>query len=193
MTPSAVVTLALTLLAVGCAPADPYTDTTSEPAASGALAGPNASRARLAEPPGELPGHAPATLTAERGGYPGAQPTASGTLRLAARLYGNWSSATAAARLTRMATLATGQARLEFHQAAVQARSDGQQQGVRVRASVEAIQVQGARLRRRGLVVTRERMRAPELPSEGWRYRVTLATVSQRPEGWVLSRWRPQP
>jgi hypothetical protein len=186
-------TLTATLLAVGCAPADPYTDTTTTPAGGSALADRVGPRARLAQSPGELPGRAPATLTAERGGYPEAQQTPSETLRLAARLYGNWSSSTAAARLERMAKLATGQARVELRQAAAQSRADSQQRGARARASVEAIHVQRAGQRRRGLVVTRELTRVPELPSGGWRYRVTLAAVSHRPKGWVLSRWRPQP
>ena len=108
-------------------------------------------------------------------------------------MFGNWTSATAPARLRRIAALSVGQAHAELSQAAAQALIDGQQGGARSRATVEAARVRGTGERRVALVVTRERVAAPDLPSAGWRYRVTTATLERRPDGWVISRWAPQP
>jgi hypothetical protein len=119
--------------------------------------------------------------------------TPKATLLLAARLYGNWSSATAHSRLRRIAALSIGQAHAELRQAAAQAAVDRQQQGARARASVETIDIHGQGPRRRALIVTRERLRARDLPAQSWRYRVALATVHHLPDGWVISKWEPQP
>jgi hypothetical protein len=135
----------------------------------------------------------PAELLDQPTRFPEAGQTPRATLQLAARLYGNWSSASARTRLRRIAALSVGQAHAELRQAAAQAGVDRQQQRARARTSVEAIDVQDEGPRRPALIVTRELLRAPELPAQGWRYRVTLATVDQRPDGWVVSRWEPQP
>lgn len=111
----------------------------------------------------------------------------------AAWLFGNWRSATAARRLGDVAALSVSQARAELRQAAVQASTDRQQRGVRSRATVEAIDINGRALRRRAIVVTRERVVAPDLPREDWRYRITVAEVERRGVRWVISRWMPQP
>jgi hypothetical protein len=114
-------------------------------------------------------------------------------LERAALLYSNWTSATAAARLREMAALSVGQAHAELRKAAAQALTDRQQRGVRSEATVEATSARGGAQRRAGLVVTRERVTAPDLPPVGWRYRVTTATLERRADGWVISQWAPQP
>jgi hypothetical protein len=92
-----------------------------------------------------------------------------------------------------MAALCVGQARAELRQLATEATVDGQQQRARSSARVETTSVHGHGSWRRALVVTRERVVAPDLPAQGWRYRVTLASLERRPQGWVISRWAPQP
>lgn len=181
----------LAVLGSGCAPEDPYTsDRPDAPAQH--------QRAETHEPAvppesGELSGRAPRELLDEPTQFPEAGETPQATLALAARLYGNWTSTTASRQLTRIAALAVGQARAELRQAAAQSTIDHQQRAARSRATVEAINVRGRGRRRQGLVVTRERVRGPDLPFEGWRYRVTLAAIERRANSWVVSRWMPQP
>jgi hypothetical protein len=183
------------LLITGCAPADPYSDeaptsaprTQSDAAPNGQAATPKAPRT------GELPGHAPRQLLDQRARFPRAGPTPEATLERAALLYGNWTSASAASRLRQMAALSVGQAHAELSQAAAQAQVDRQQSGARSRATVAAISVRGRGQRRTALVVTRERVEAPDPPSSGWRYRVSTAALERRPAGWVISRWAPRP
>jgi hypothetical protein len=183
-------------LLVGCGPRDPY-----------AAERPSASQERRTlqptarpQPPtttppesGELPGRAPRELLDEPTKFPEAGQTPRATLELAARLYGNWTSATAGRRLRRIAALSVGQAHAELRQAAAQAGVDRQQRDARSSATVEAISVRGRGARRRALVVTRERIVAPDLPVEDRRYRVTVALLERRADGWVISRWAPQP
>lgn len=191
--------LALLLATVGCAPEDPYNDDRGRARDEAQTAPAAATRASdpdlPSEPPasGELPGRVPRELMAEPTRFPNAPDTPNATLELAARLYGNWTSTSASERLRRVAALSVGQAHAELRQAATQVRLDRQQQGARSRANVETISVRGHGRRRRALVVTRELVRARELSAAGWRYRVTLATVDWHPDGWVLSRWAPQP
>jgi hypothetical protein len=180
--------LAAAVLA-GCGPDDPYTNDRPNPL-------PERETAQAKTPPpasGELPGHAPRELLDEPTDSPEARESPRATLALAARLYGNWTSANADRQLRRVAALSVGQARAELRQAAAQSSVDNQQRGARSRASVEAISVRGQGSRRRGLVITREHIVAAGLPSEGWRYRVTVAALERRANRWVLSRWAPQP
>ena len=189
--PRTVLILAALLLA-GCAPADPYSDDTARPSTGAPPTGQAGPRSPAPEF-GELPGRAPRALLDEETHFPRAGKTPEATLRSAALLFGNWTSATAPARLRRIAALSVDQAHAELSQAAAQALNDGQQGGARSRATVEAARVRGTGERRVALVVTRERVAAPDLPSAGWRYRVTTATLERRPDGWVISRWAPQP
>jgi hypothetical protein len=188
-------TVLAALALAGCAPDDPYQQEPAQPQPGPPGRARERTRAPLPDAPadGELPGRIPAEFVDEPTRFPEAGQTPQATLQLAARLYGNWSSANARARLRRIAALSVGQAHAELRQAAAQAQVDRQQQGARARASVEAIDIHDQGARRRGLIVTRERLRARDLPAQGWRYHVTLATVDQRPDGWVISRWEPQP
>jgi hypothetical protein len=199
MSPAALISLAAvigTAVLVGCGPNDPYTADRPSGSTKGRAVQP---AARAETPPtvppgsGELPGRAPRELLDEPTEFPEAGETPQATLALAARVYGNWTSADASRQLRRIAALSVGQARAELRQAATQSTVDRQQRDGRSSASVEAINVGGSGPRRRALVVTRERIEAPDLPAEGWRYRVTLAAIEHRPDGWVISRWVPQP
>ena len=189
--------LAAAVLQAGCAPEDPYSaghpDARSNRAAPAEL--PAARPSDPVAPPasGELPGSAPRALLAEPTRFPAAATTPQDTLAQAARLYGNWTSASASRRLARIAALSVGQARAELSQAAAQAATDSQQRGARSRARVEAIDLDGRGPRRRALVVTRELVIAPDLPAQGWRYRLTVAALERRNSKWVISRWAPQP
>lgn len=179
---------------IGCD--DPYRSETAGPAPGGQRSGPAVPRPeRLPDPPGsgELPGRVPSALLDEPGDFPEAGRTPAETLRLAARLYGNWTSVTAADRLERLARLCVGQARAELDQAAAQAEVDPQQRHARARASVEAVDVDGIGARLAALVVTRQRVRAPGLPDQGWRYQVTTAQVERRGPKWVIAQWLVQP
>jgi hypothetical protein len=191
---SAAALLAATALA-GCGPEDPYTTNDPNPSGTGQSVQAQTSPRAGGRPSeaGELAGRAPRALLHEPTEFPEAGEIPRATLALAARLYGNWTSASAARRLRRMAALSVGQAHAELRQAAAQSSVDRQQRGARSRATVQAISVRGQGPRRRALVVTRERIIAPDLPPEGWRYRVTAAELERRPDGWVISRWAPQP
>jgi hypothetical protein len=179
---------ALAAAFAGCAPQDPYTSRSPSPPRHRQLARPGGT-----VPAGELPGSAPRRLLDEPRSFPEGGSTPPATLALAARLYGNWTSTSAPHRLERMAALCVGQARAELRQAATEATVDRQQRGARSQARLEATSVHGHGSRRRALVVTRERVAAPDLPVQGWRYRVTLVSLEHRPEGWLISRWAPQP
>jgi hypothetical protein len=150
---------------------------------------------QLPDPPasGELPGRVPPELRDEPTSFPEAGETPEQTLTLGARLYGNWTSATAAERFRAIAALSVGQARAELRQAAAQSGTDPQQQGLRSQASVETIDVDAAGAQRRALIVTRHNVDGPGLPDAGWRYQVTAARLEQRGLKWVISRWVPQP
>jgi len=194
---SAAALLAAAALA-GCGPEDPYTTNDPNPSRRGrsvdAQTSPQAGGQPSGAPEaGELPGRAPRALLDEPTEFPEAGEIPRATLALAARLNGNWTSASAPRRLRRMAALSVGQAHAELRQAAAQSPVDRQQRGARSRATVEAISVRGHGPHRRALVVTRERIIAPDLPPEGRRYRVTAAELERRPDGWVISRWAPQP
>jgi hypothetical protein len=187
--------LVAALAAAGCAPDDPYQQDRTQPRSAAPENLSEGTHAPLPEPPadGELPGRVPAELVDEPTRFPEAGHTPTATLQLAARLYGNWTSATVGERLRRIAALSVGQAHAELRQAAAQAGIDRQQRGARARGAVEALDVRDDGSRRRALIVTRELLRAPGLPAEGWRYRVTLATVERRADRWVISKWEPQP
>ena len=183
-------------LVVGCGPRDPYTAERPSASPERRSLQPTAQpQPPPTAPPesGELPGRAPRELLDEPTEFPEAGQTPQATLELGARLYGNWTSVTASRRLRRTAALSVGQAHAELRQAAAPAAVDRQQRGARSSATVEAIRVRGRGARRRALVVTRERIVAPDLPFEGRRYRVTVALLERRADGWVISRWAPQP
>jgi hypothetical protein len=183
------------LAAVGCE--DPYQSDPAaapeHPAQPSAPAAPGSGDLPAPPESGELPGQAPSALLDEPSEFPEAGRTPERTLRLAARLYGNWTSASAGRQLERIAGLCVGQARAELRQAAAQAATDPQHRDVRARASVEAVAVDGSGAPRRALVVTRQRVRAPDLPDQGWRYQVTTAQVQRRGAKWVISKWSAQP
>jgi hypothetical protein len=193
----------LTLLAVlvaaltvaGCAPDDPYQQERTQPSSTPPARVSEGRHVPLPDPPadGELPGRVTAELVAEPTRFPEAGHTPQGTLALAARLYGNWSSTTARSQLRRIAALSVGQARAELRQAAAQAGADPQQRRARSRASVEALDVDGSGPRRTALIVTRERLHARDLPDQGWRYQVTTAQLERRGARWVISQWLAQP
>ncbi len=202
MSAARVLSLAALLAAAvqaGCGPQDPYTAERPNSSPERQSVPPAAGAAPAEMPPnvppdsGELPGRAPRELLDEPTEFPEAAEAPQATLALAARLYGNWTSVNATRQLRRMAALSVGQAHAELRQAAAQSTVDRQQRGAHSRATVEAISVHGQGPRRRALVVTREQIVAPDLPSEGWRYRVTVAAVERRADSWVISRWVPQP
>jgi hypothetical protein len=187
--------LVAALAAAGCAPDDPYQQDRAQRSSAPPENLSEGRHAPLPRPPadGELPGRVPAELVDVPTRFPEAGQTPQATLALAARLYGNWSSTTARSQLRRIAALSVGQAHAELRQAAAQAGADPQQRRARSRASVEAVDVDGSGPRRTALIVTRERLRAPDLPDQGWRYQVTTAQVERRGARWVISQWLAQP
>jgi hypothetical protein len=199
MSPAVLISLAAvigTAVLVGCGPNDPYAADGPSSSTKGRASQPAApAETPPTVPPesGELPGRAPRELLDEPTEFPEARETPQATLALAGRVYGNWTSANATRQLRRIAALSVGQAHAELRQAATQSTVDLQQHGARSSATVEAIDVRGQGLRRRALIVTRERIEAADLPGEGWRYRLTVAAVERRADGWVISRWVPQP
>lgn len=126
---------------------------------------------------------------------PAAGKTPEQTLRRAAMLYGNWTSATAPTELRKLETISRGRAREDFAQIATQARTDFQQTeaGARSVAKVKTVAVRGAGKVRRATIVTRVKVSGEELGDTDAEYEVTEATVKRIPDGWVITRWSPQP
>jgi hypothetical protein len=167
----------LALPAAGCGVSDPYDQ--REPT--------HADRpAATAEPPRAEP---------EPTSFPGAAATPQETLRHAAQLAGNWTSANASERYRRLSALSVDPARAEFERVAAGARTDVLQTRAdsRSTATVMGVIVRGSGGVRRGIVVTRERMETPELQHLPAEYRMTLATVERWGEAWVISSWAPKP
>jgi hypothetical protein len=177
---------ALLVVLCACAPPDPYAD---GPGRKSTSSPPTAHRL----PPGELPGTVPADRRDEPRRFPQAASTPTRAVENAVDLYGNWNSNTVRAHLTRLASVSVGTARAQMRQAAAQAGPTGQLGEVRSRARLAGIDVAGADGQRTAVVVTHERVTGDGLPDEGWRYRVTLARLKRRAEGWVISRWSVQP
>jgi hypothetical protein len=176
-----------------CGLSDPYASNHGSAPTAGSP--PSASPRAIGGAPasGELSGRAPARLLERPTSFPGAAETPAETVRRAARLYGNWTSATAGRRLDRIAALSIGSARAELRRAAAQSGADAQQQGVRSSSTIEAVQLRGAGRHRSAVVVTRDQVHGRGLPDEGWRYHVTLAALERRGGRWVISRWALQP
>lgn len=185
--PLLIVALVAAVLAAGCQ--DPYEQSATTPDST-------ANKRRTPQVPpadGELPGTVPEELgEPEPTRFPDAGHTPRQTLTIAASLYGNWTSATAPARFRRIAAISVGEARAQLRETAAQSGVDSQQAGTRSRSRVVAIDITEKGARRRGVIVTRERVIAKGIPDEGAQYRVTLATVVRRGERWVISRWAPQ-
>lgn len=191
--------LVLLALSAGCGPDDPYskdnaardrTQQRDRPKPPPAPADPTA------EPPadGELPGTVPQELReAEPTQFPGAGGTPRATLRRAAGLYYNWTSATAPEAFRKMAAISVGGARAQLRQVAAQSGIDAQQKGVRSRSEVTSMRVTGSGRRRAATIVTRDTVTGPGLPDSGPQYHVTRAQLVQRAGRWVIARWEPQP
>ena len=157
----------LALLAAGCGIEDPY---------------PHAPPPRTVL--GEIP--APRVEQPQRPATP--MRTAEAAARRAAELTTNWTGETAAANYRRLARLTTGQARRDAEAAAAQLPTDAQLDATQSEGSVHAI----TRTTRRDLiVVTRETLTGTGLRQTRWR--VTLARAERLGDGWLLSRWEPQP
>lgn len=172
--------LLLAVMLAGCAVAVPEEDR-----AAGTAGG-------LPDPPagGEFP--AAGGRASDPGPFPEAQSTPEATLRHAALLAGNWTSANAPDRFRRLADLSAGDARAEFERIAAGARSDVEQ-ATRARATVEAVAMRSDGAVRHAIAVTRHRFASPELPALAHEYKVTLATLERRAGRWVIVEWSPQP
>lgn len=189
-------------LTPGCGPQDPYskpdkprpdrsqqaTPTTTAPAAGEQATTPAHDGELAGSVPSELRDPAPTR-------FPEAGRTPKVTLALGARLYGNWTSATAPAAFRRIAALSVGDARAQLRQIAAQSGIDTQQQGVRSRSSIVSIRIAGHGPTRRATVVTRDIVTGPGLPATpaGGDYNVTRAQLVRRSGVWVIDRWEPQP
>jgi hypothetical protein len=188
------------VLVAGCGLHDPYAEqdarTTGERPAREAQTTVAAQGRSVPSPKGgELPGTVPARLRQrEPVAFPEAGTRPEETLALAARLYGNWTSATAPDRFRRIVAISVGDARAELRQTAASAGGDKQQTRamMRSRSALEALVVRGRGEARTVLVVTRERVDGAGLPEQSERYRVTVARVERRGRKWVISGWTPQ-
>jgi len=176
--------LAAGAAASGCAIEDPYERRDREAAEAAALS----------EPPsgGDVREDAPLAAP-EPATFPDAGPTPEDTLTRAARLSGNWTSATAPTVFGRLVGLSAENARAQFELIAEQAEAEAQLRADSgSRARVEAVVVHGTGDRRRGLAVTRERMTVPDAAALPEEYRVTVATLERRGAAWVITDWEPK-
>lgn len=156
----------LALLATGCG-ADPYTSAPVPRTVAGELPAP--------------PVHEPRARSTSA-------PTPEAAARRAAELTTNWTGTTAAGNYRRLARLTTGHARRDAEAAAARLPTDPQLDSTQSEGSVKAI----ARTTRTDLiVVTRETLTGDGLRQTRWR--VTLARAERHGDGWLLSRWEPQP
>lgn len=157
----------------GCA--DPYAEVPERPAApiQGELPAP------------QVPQNEPVPATLAR------SPEAA--VRRAVELTGNWTAATIAGQHQRFAAASTGAARRDAQRIAAQATTDPQLRapGTKSIAILHAVVPRGGGAHRRLLLVTHETLIADGVRHA--RFRVTLAAAQQVGEGWVLSRWEPQP
>jgi hypothetical protein len=170
---------------VGCS--DPYSrapaTAPSHPATTQATPAPTAPRAG----PGAAPSR-PQVVKAL-----GATPAAAVTTF--ARLYTNWTAATVAARLGRLAHSSAGDAAAEMARAAQESRGDYElhRSGVFNRGTVESVAPLPGHPRRY-IVVTLEATGAKSKQYAGLRpaFHVTLVTVEPTNGGWTVSAWQPQ-
>jgi len=175
---------AIALGLAGCGASNPPTPTNPGPTAAGPLA--------QAANTHEYPSPPPRPQTATAGA-----PTAPATVRAFADAYINWSHATVAAQLRRLAAASTGQARSAMTLAAAQTAGDYELQrgGVSNHGTVEAVAPLPGH-RDEFLVVTRERTTATNTSAyQGLQpaWHVTLASAVRLPDGrWAVSAWQPQ-
>jgi hypothetical protein len=157
----------------GCA--DPYAEVPEKPAAPihGELPAP------------QVPQNEPVSTT------PAPSPEAA--VRRAVELTANWTAETIARQHERFAAASTGAARRDAQRIAAQATTDPQLRapGAKSIAILHAVVPRGGGAHRRLLVITHETVVGDGLRQA--RFRVTLAEAQQVGEGWVLSRWEPQP
>ena len=168
----AITTTAIAATLAGCA--DPYTQTDPRP----------------------VQGEQPAKTTQpaqDRVPRSAAARTPEAAARRAAELAGNWTGETISQRYTELGRMTIGEARDSAQQVAAQASTDQQLSapGARSIAIVHAIATRGTGRRRRLIVVTHETVTADATRTARWR--VTIAEAQRRRNGWVISRWEPQP
>jgi hypothetical protein len=116
-----------------------------------------------------------------------------GAVRQAVELSGNWTAETIGRNHERLAASTTGQARRDAQRTAAQATTDPQltAPGAKSIAILHAVVPRAGGPNRRLLVVTHETLTADGVRQT--RFRVTLAEAQKLGDGWVLSRWEPQP
>lgn len=197
LTATLAATLSLGALTVGCGPEDPYSkDNEAQQRQQRPERPPQRSADPTAQPPadGELPGTVPEEVRdPEPTRFPGAGTTPRGTLRRAAQLHGNWTSASAPRAFRKIAAISVGEARTQLRQIAAQSGIDAQQKGARSRSEVTSLRLVGSGRRRSATIVTRDTVTGPGLPDSGAEYRVTRAQLVERGGRWVIARWEPQP
>lgn len=144
-------------------------------------------------------GEQPAPAIRNGVGHATTLPTPEAVVRRAASLTGTWTATTVTDHYNLLARMSIGEARTDARTTAARLPTDRRltASGSASTATVEAIARQGSERQRRArdghrlVIVTRERLTADATITV--RYRVTLATVVVRRDGWVLSRWEPQP
>ncbi len=193
--------LSILVLTAGCGPDDPYSEGNAarertEQRPPRAQQPPPRPADPAQQPPadGELAGTVPQELRdPEPTRFPGAGSTPRATLRRAATLYGNWTSATAPEAFRKIAAISVGDARAQLRQVAAQSAIDAQQEGVRSRSELTSLRLAGRGGQRSATIVTRDTVTGPGLPDTGPQYHVTRAQLVQRSGRWVIARWEPQP
>lgn len=122
-------------------------------------------------------------------------PTPAAAIRAFGRLYTNWTAATVAGHLDRLARASTGEAASEMARAAQESRGDYElhRSGVFNRGTLEAVAVQPGHPGRY-VVVTLESTGATSKQYAGLKpaFHVTLARVRRTAAGWTVSAWLPQ-
>jgi hypothetical protein len=143
-------------------------------------------------PPGEQPAP-PLPKPIERVSRPHLAPTPEQAARRAAELTTNWTGQTVVRQYAAFARLTVGEARRQARQSAARLPTDPQlaATGSRSTGTVEVVANRTGSRARRLVIVTYEIVTADGLRDERWR--VTLATAERRRDGWVISRWEPQP
>jgi hypothetical protein len=120
--------------------------------------------------------------------------TPEGAALRAAALTTNWTGETVARNYEQLARISIGAARRSALDALARLSTDPQMTapGARSTGTVEAITTRRAAPRERQLlVVTHETVVADGLRDDRWR--VTLAAVHRRFDGWAIVSWDPQP
>jgi hypothetical protein len=114
--------------------------------------------------------------------------------RMASTL-GNWTTATVEDAYARARALTAGDAweQVRREGAGVIASAMRTPEPMTSRTTVETVDVRGSGDRRSAIVVTRGGVVGGGLSGEAYDYKITLATVERRRDGWVIARWAPQP